>query len=56
MSLSFDYRRNDIKIKRLEKKIKANEKDDLRERIITRLILMKRFTQEQIWNLLQKIE
>jgi hypothetical protein len=33
MSLSFDYRRNDIKIKRLEKKI-ANEKDDLRKELL----------------------
>jgi hypothetical protein len=33
MSLSFDYRRNDIKIKRLEKKL-ANEKDDLRKELL----------------------
>jgi hypothetical protein len=32
MSLSFDYRRNDIKIKRLEKKIKE-EKDDLKKEL-----------------------
>ena len=32
MSLSFDYRRNDIKIKRLEKKIEE-EKDDLKKEL-----------------------
>lgn len=33
MSLSFDYRRNDIKIKRLEKKL-ANEKDELKKELL----------------------
>ena len=33
MSLSFDYRRNDIKIKRLEKKL-ASEKDELKKELL----------------------
>src|SRR6056300_852237 len=33
MSLSFDYRRNDAKIKRLEKKL-AEETDDLRKELL----------------------
>ena len=32
MSLSFDYRRNDVKIKRLERKIEE-EKDDLKKEL-----------------------
>jgi hypothetical protein len=54
MSLSFDYRRNDIKIKRLEKKIEE-EKDDLKKEL-WKIDLDEKFMRKQIWNLLQKIE
>tara|TARA_R100000935_G_scaffold6434_1_gene14066 strand:+ start:92 stop:784 length:693 start_codon:yes stop_codon:yes gene_type:complete len=33
MSLSFDYRRNDVKIKRLEKKILEEKEDDLKQEL-----------------------
>ena len=54
MSLSFDYRRNDVKIKRLEKKI-IDEEDDLKKEL-WKIDLDERRHGKANMELLQKIE
>ena len=54
MQLSFDYRRNDVKIKRLEKKIQE-EKDNLKIELFEIDLDEKNLVKHQ-WNLLLKTE